>query len=240
MTKTRAAILTFAENRESFRFIELFSYLNKLFEISKVTLSWYLREMVQKHILFKLGRGIYTSKSVAVKEYEPHLRSEVLNVGSKIKKAFPLLTASIFDGQILSDFQHHLSSNNAIYIEVDRDAVEAVFHFLKKEGYKVYLNPDKDFVYNNIDLNANVLIVKPLISESPLIEYNGVKTPKLEKILVDILCDEDLDYLGGIEWHYILENALERYSVNRTNILRYASRRNAQKKVADAIKEIES
>lgn len=240
MTKTRAAILTFAENRDSFRFTDLFAYLNDLFKISKVTLSWYLREMVQNHILFKLGRGIYTSKSVAVKEYEPHLRSEALNLGSRIKKMFPLLTVSVFDGQIFSDFQHHLSLNNAIYIEVDRDAMEAVFHFLKKEGYTVYLNPDKDFVYENIDLDANVLIVKPLITESPLIEYNGVKTPKLEKILVDILCDEDLDYLRGIEWHYILENALGRYSVNRTNMLRYASRRNAKKEVADAIKDIES
>jgi hypothetical protein len=239
MTDTRAEILTFAENRDSFRFTELFTYLNELFEISKVTLSWYLREMVKNQILFKLGRGIYTIKSVAIKEYEPHLRSEALKVGSKIQKAFPLLTTSIFDGQNLSDFQHHLSSNNAIYIEVDREATEAVFHFLKKEGYTVYLNPDKDFVYDNVDLDANVLIVKPLITESPLIEYKGVKTPKLEKILVDIVCDDDLDYLHGIEWHYMLENALGRFSLNRTNMLRYASRRNAKDKVADAIKEIE-
>ena len=239
MTETRAAILTFAEKRDSFRFTELFVYLNELFEISKVTLSWYLREMVKNQILFKLGRGIYTSKSVAIKEYEPHLRSEALKVGSKIEKAFPLLTISIFDGQNLSDFQHHLSSNNAIYVEVDRDAMEAVFHFLKKEGYSVYLNPDKEFMYDNIELDADVLIVKPLITESPLIEYKGVKTPKLEKILVDIVCDGDLDYLQGIEWHYMLANALGRYSVNRTNMLRYASRRNVKEKVADAIKEIE-
>ena len=45
MTDTRAEILTFAETRDSFRFTELFTYLNELFEISIVTLSWYLREM---------------------------------------------------------------------------------------------------------------------------------------------------------------------------------------------------
>lgn len=55
MTETRTAILTFAENRDSFRFAELLSYLNGLFEISKVTLSWYLREMINDNIIFKLG-----------------------------------------------------------------------------------------------------------------------------------------------------------------------------------------
>lgn len=231
--------MTFAGNRDSFRFAELLTYLNGLFEISKVTLSWYLREMVNNNTLFKLGRGIYTSKAVSIKEYEPHLRPEVVKVGRKIEKAFPLITVSVFDGQNFSDFQHHMSSNNAIYVEVDRDATEAVFHFLKREGYKVYMNPDKDFVYDNIDLDSNVIIVKPLITESPLLEYKGVKTPRIEKLLVDIICDEDLDYLNGIEWHYMLENAFGRYSINRSNMLRYASRRNAKGKISEAINDFE-
>ena len=55
MTETRTAILTFAENRDSFRFAELLSYLNGLFEISKVTLSWYLREMVKTTLFSNLA-----------------------------------------------------------------------------------------------------------------------------------------------------------------------------------------
>ncbi|MBJ2197556.1 hypothetical protein [Barnesiella sp. CU968] len=57
MTETRTAILTFAENRDSFRFAELLSYLNGLFEISKVTLSWYLREMVKTTLFSNLAEA---------------------------------------------------------------------------------------------------------------------------------------------------------------------------------------
>ncbi|WP_280120138.1 DUF6577 family protein [Sangeribacter muris] len=58
-------------------------------------------------------------------------------------------------------------------MEVDRDAMESVFHTLKQEGYTAYLNPSKDFVYDNIDLAKEAVIVKPLISESPLVYFKG-------------------------------------------------------------------
>ncbi|WP_354022659.1 DUF6577 family protein, partial [Duncaniella muris] len=153
MTETRTAILMFAENRDSFRFAELLSYLNGLFEISKVTLSWYLREMINDNVIFKLGRGIYTAHKVQTAEYEPRLRDKAVKIGKIIARKFPFVSVCVLDGQVFADFQHHISSNNVIYMEVDRDAMESVFHTLKHEGYAAYLNPSKDFVYDNIDLS---------------------------------------------------------------------------------------
>ncbi|WP_304611710.1 DUF6577 family protein [Paramuribaculum intestinale] len=238
MTETRNAILTFAENRDSFRFAELLLYLNGLFEISKVTLSWYLREMVNDNIIFKLGRGIYTAHKVHTSEYTPRLRTKAVKVGKIIARKFPFVSVCVLDGQVFADFQHHISSNNVIYMEVDRDAMESVFHTLKQEGHTAYLNPSKDFVYENIDLSKEAVIVKPLISESPLLDFKGVKTPRLEKILVDIYCDDDLDYLHGNEWSRMFDNALSMYSVNRTAMLRYASRRNAKPAIEKAIENL--
>lgn len=238
MTETRTAILSYAENRETFRFSDLFLYLNKLFNISKVTLSWYLRDMVNANILFKLGRGIYTSRNVPTSEYLPRLSRQTIIIAKKIAKSFPFISISVWDGDVIADFQHHVSRNNVHYVEVDRSAMEAVFHHLKQNGYTVFLNPDKDFTYNNIDMQSNAFIVKPLISESPLVEYHGVKTPRLEKLLVDILCDEDMDYLHGNEWNHIFNNAHAMYSINRTTMLRYASRRNVQLQIETAIKNL--
>lgn len=240
MIETRAAILTYVENRESFQFADLYSYLNSIINISKVTLSWYLRDMVKENILFKLGRGIYTSRQQQTMCYTPRLRDKAIKIGKLIAPAFPFIKTSIFDGQVLADFQHHISSNNLIYIEVEREAMESVFHWLKGEGYSVYLNPNKDFVYDNIDISKDALIVKPLISESPLTEVRGIYTPRLEKILVDILCDDDMDYLHGSEWHYIFDHVINTYSVNRSTLLRYASRRNAKVKIAKALKNLKA
>ncbi len=238
MIETRAAIIAYAENRESFRFADLLSYLNGIINISKVTLSWYLREMVKGNILFKLGRGIYTSRRHQTQCYTPRLRNKALKIGKLIAGAFPFIKVSVFDGQVLADFQHHISSNNLIYVEVEREAMESVFHWLKGEGHTVYLNPGKDFVYENIDISRDAVIVKPLISESPLTEISGISTPKIEKILVDILCDDDMDYLHGSEWNYILNHVMSTYSVNRSTLLRYASRRNAKDKIGIALENL--
>ena len=238
MIETRTAILSYADGRESFRFADLFTYLNSLFEISKVTLSWYLREMVKESTLFKLGRGIYTARSVQTHEYTPRLSNKTIKVCKAISMTFPFITVSGFDGEVLADFQHHLSSNNLHYIEVDREAMESVFHFLKQEGHTAYLNPTKEFVYDNIDISKDAFVVKPLITESPVIEIQSVKTPRLEKILVDIYCDDDMDYLHGSEWTRIFDNAHTLYSVNRTTMLRYASRRNAKKSIEKAIENL--
>ena len=238
MTETRSAILTFAENRDSFRFAELLLYLNGLFKISKVTLSWYLRDMINDNIIFKLGRGIYTAHRVQTSEYTPRLRNKAVRIGNIVAQQFPFVLVSVLDGQVFADFQHHISSNNTVYVEVDRDAMGSVFHALKQEGYAVYLNPSKDFVYDNIDLSKEAVIVKPLISESPLVDLKGVRTPRLEKILVDVYCDDDLDYLHGNEWSRMFDNALSMYSVNRTAMLRYASRRNAKPAIEKAIENL--
>lgn len=238
MIETRTAILSYADGRESFRFADIFTHLNSLFEIRKVTLSWYLREMVKESALFKLGRGIYTAHNVQTHEYIPRLSNKTIKVCKAISMTFPFITVSGFDGEVLADLQHHLSSNNLHYIEVDRDAVESVFHFLKQEGHKAYLNPNKEFVYDNIDISKDAFIVKPLITESPMTEIHGVKTPRLEKILVDIYCDDDMDYLHGTEWSRIFDNAHAHYSVSRTTMLRYASRRNARAAIEKAIENL--
>lgn len=224
--------------RESFRFADLLAYLNTLFEISKVTLSWYLRQLVDDSKLYKLGRGIYTSQFKKQAPYKPVINKTALKIGKAIKDGYPLIEYSVFCGDVLATFQHHHSTNKSVYVEVERAAMDTIFHFLKKEGFHVYLNPSKDFVYDNINLAEENIIVKPLVSESPLMECNGINTPCIEKILVDIICDEDLDYLHGSEWFYIMRNALNLVAVNRTKMLRYASRRNAKDKIIKVLSEI--
>lgn len=238
MIETRTVILSYADGREYFRFADLFVYLNSLSEINKVTLSWHLREMVKESVLYKLGRGIYTVHNVQTHEYTPRLSNKTIKACKSISQAFPFISVSGFDGEVIADFQHHLSSNNLHYIEVDREAMESVFHFLKQKGHTAYLNPNKEFVYDNIDFSKDAFIVKPLITESPMTETQGIKAPRLEKILVDIYCDDDMDYLHGNEWNRIFDNAHALYSVNRTMMLRYASRRNAKAAIEKAIENL--
>lgn len=239
MFDTRTAILSYANGRNSFRFSDLLTHLNSLFAISKLNLSWYLREMVKRDVLFKLGRGIYTAHHTQSRKYEMTLEGKTVKAAKAIAKEFPFITVSAFDGSVFMDFQQHLTANNLHYIEVDKEVTESVFHYLKSSGYRAYLCPNKNFMYDNVDIYSDAFIVKPLISESPLIEVQGVMAPMLEKILVDILCDDDLHYLQGSEWYHIFHNAHTQYFVSRTTMLRYASRRHAKADIEKAIQQFE-
>jgi hypothetical protein len=60
----------------------------------------------------------------------------------------------------------------------------------------------------------------------------------LEKLLVDILKDTDFDYLHGIEYDYMLENAIDQYSISTSRLTRYARRRGIQDTIQNKIKNI--
>ena len=62
--------------------------------------------------------------------------------------------------------------------------------------------------------------------------------PRIEKILVDALGDNELFFAGGSEIYNIYEYAFERNNVNMSKLLRYASRRNRKDKVEHIINTI--
>ena len=96
------------------------------------------------------------------------------------------------------------------------------------EDKTVFLRPDKKVFYNYIDISKPGLIIKPLITGSPLQETHGVTVPTLEKLLVDIRSDADFDYMSGSESVRMLGNAASLYTINTTKLLRYAGRRHCR------------
>lgn len=60
-------------------------------------------------------------------------------------------------------------------------------------------------------------------------EIHGIKTSRLKKILVDIYCDDDMDYLHGNEWCRIFDNAHALYSINRTMMQRMTLKNNRKR-----------
>lgn len=232
--------MAYGGNRDTFRFAELYAYLSEQLEIKKTALSWHLEAMMKDGIVAKVGRGIYKilpANCRPKQAYQPETSLKAKNVYKEIRAAFPYIDVSVFCGDFLARLQHHISTNHAIYVEVSRDATEPVFHHLKGMGLPAYHRPDAEFVYENIDLREECFIVKPLVSESPLMEADGVATPRLEKILVDVFCDSDLSYLQGAEAFRIVANAVSLFDVNRSTLMRYASRRNVKGIIETAVNQ---
>ena len=113
-----------------------------------------------------------------------------------------------------------------------------MFHFVQDLHERSFLSPKEDIMSDYIRLDKKAFIIKPLVSESPLQEVNGMKVPSLEKLLVDIQCDKDFFYLQGQEGLYMMRNALAHYNVNVDMLLRYASRRNIRVQIKQCLQEI--
>lgn len=226
---TADMILDFAGNRNCFTLCELADYVRGWKNISDSGILWHLKKLIKQNRLARISRGLY-GKNIE-NEFVPSLSAEMKKLYKKVVKAFPLIDIVIYSGNDITSLQHHISANNAIYVEVTKEATEAVFHYLSDRKVRVYHKPSVGFMNDYVDLGVKSVIVKPLTTESPVKGVDGICMPTLEKILVDINADSDFYYLQDNETFYIMENARSLYSVNTPKLLRYASRRGIKEKM---------
>ena len=87
---------------------------------------------------------------------------------------------------------------------------------------------------------SNAIVVRRLIGQSPLTVVDGCVVPRIEKILVDLVGDNELLFASGAETYNIYEFARERINLNMSKLLRYASRRNRKDKIEGIINSIDN
>lgn len=229
-------ILDYADSRSRFTLSELTAYIRGREDISDSGILWHIKKLISQNRLSRLARGLYGHN--IKKAFEPALTDEMRRLYDDIVKAFPLIDVVVYSGKDISMLQHHMSANNAIYLEVTKEAALAVFHYLIANKYKVFHKPSKALMTDYVDLNESLVIVKPLTTEAPVMRVDGIPVAMLEKILVDINTDSDFFYLQGIETSYIIENAKDLYNINVPKMLRYASRRGIRKHMQSLLNDI--
>ena len=236
MTGVSNNIIAYAENRPQFSVDDLISSVAK--GIERNTLSWHLSNLCKLGKLRRIGRGLYSTQIKTA--YHVKASKKVRSLYHSLHKDFPFADFCLYDGSLLTPLLHDLSPNSTIYIETNRDVTESVFNRLsQKYQGRLFLAPTKEMTSKYIDLSQENIIIKPLITESPLTEDNGVPMPTLEKMLVDTRVDADFFYLHGYENMEMLRTAISQYDVNRTRLLRYADRRNEKENIIKDLKEIQ-
>lgn len=231
---TSDMILNFANRHDTFTLCELANYVRSHEDISDSGILWHIKKLIKQNKLSRLTRGLYGS--FIKREFTPTLTNELKELYGDLASKFPLIDIVVCSGQDITALQHHISANNALYAEVTKEASEAVFHYLIDKKIKAFHKPDSDFMCDYVDLAEQCVIVKPLVTESPVRKIDGICTPTLEKLLVDINVDADFYYIQGIEASYIMENAKSLYQLNIPKMLRYASRRGVKEKLQSYLK----
>ena len=106
-----------------------------------------------------------------------------------------------------------------LIVEVPKSLCDAVRTALKQRFQDVALIRN---AYPMMEDLHDFILVKPLISESPVFQNDGVSVPDLEKLLVDYDADKEYATLTDQDIQREFQRAFELYSVNTSRLLRYA------------------
>lgn len=197
------------------------------------TINMYLSKLKKEGIIKAPSRGIYQKDSNI--PFQPIISNNLKRVFNKVKSEFPYINFCIWDTVWLNDFMRHQPFKHYVVIEVEKDASEPVFTFLTEIYKNVFFNPDEEIFDRYIHNQDKVLIVKNMVSESPLIEKDKINIPAFEKLLVDMLIDTTLFSAQQNEKEFIMRSVMQKYSLNELKMRRYAVRRNREEEIEKLI-----
>jgi len=206
-------------------------------DIKKTTVNWRIYELVQKGILRRIGRGKFVIGSSV--HYQPEIVSFEKEIKDIIQDYFPFIHYCVWHTSKLNEFLHHQTSFQCIVLEVEKEALDSVYHVVKDQFGRTYKKPAREFVEDVLASQTDSIVIKTLISEAPLQKVQDVPTSSLEKILVDVYCDKNLFYfVQGSELVHIYRNSFDKYTINQSKLLRYAARRERKLEIDEFIKSI--
>ncbi len=205
--------------------------------IPKSTLRWRIYKLLNEGVLKRIGRGRYEFGTEVI--YQPDTPKSVKAIYDKIKQNFPYANICGWHTNYLNEFTIHQPGKHSIIIEAEKDTAESIFNFVKEQYKEAFLNPTKDVYHRYISGKKESIVILNLISEAPTHQTDGINTPTIEKILVDIFADNNIfSTFQGNEMRNIFIIAMEKYTVNMSTLKRYAYRRGKKEELEQYLKKL--
>jgi hypothetical protein len=217
----------------SFTRMELFEFLQDIYPgMKETTFRWRIYDLKRNQIIYAMDKNRFTLNDKPL--FQPVLENRQRDIYQRIHREFPGIKVCIWSTKWIHEFMLHQPGKFFTVLEVEKGAEEIVFHFLQDNKIRnVYLIPSVEILDNYVNQNPDSVVIKSLVTKAPLKEFEHIVIPQLEKILVDLLADPGLFQMFlGSELIFIYNSAFERYHVNTTWMLNYASRRQKKEDLA--------
>ena len=220
MTTTEVILNYAAKRRRTFLRKDLLADIaSQLPDIKMRAVDLQLSRLIASGVILRKERGIYMLAENVLPEYVYRPSEDEKNLFQQLKQKFPLLDFCIWCPQTLASFMINLPIIDYILVDVEKASLEEC---------------------NRYPFCTNAVVVRQLIGQSPLTIAEGCVVPRIEKILVDLVGDNELLFASDEETYNIYEFVRERNNVNMSKLLRYASRRNRKDKVEEIINSIDN
>lgn len=205
-------------------------------DIPERSIDTAIRYLIKSNTLKRTGFGVMEvieGKSI----YIPHVSDDIQRIFNAVSGEYPYSRFCLWQANTLSSFMQHIPDIDIIILETDKVSSEAVYGDLESLELKrtLLLNPTS----RECEIYAagkECLIVRDLVTESPMFEVEGIPMASLEKILVDAQVLPELEFARGSELYTIYETASDMYRINKSSMLRYASRRGRKEETDILIK----
>lgn len=201
--------------------------------VKETQLRYHIGKMLKRKSIMRVGRNLY------IKADEAKLKRQYRNVYSStaekiiefMKTKFPLMDYRIWELSWLNEFLNHQLGNNLIFLEIEKNGCEVVFHSLREilQSTSVLLMPATEqlLLYREHDS----VIINRLITEAPK-GKPYVHNVLLEKIIVDLFANKILFHiLSPADFPDAVSEMFRKYIINQTSMFRYAKRRNKAREI---------
>ena len=214
------------KGRETFSREELYDFYRQYEpDLKETTFRWRIFDLKNKQLINTISRKLFTLSYKPV--FKPTIEDTERKIFSKIDNQFPTLKFCIWPTIIVHEFMLHIPGKYISILEVEKDAIEPVYRFLKDQDFRnVFIEPKEKEIERYIFETETAIVLQPLISKSPIQKIDTVATTTLEKLIVDLYCDKNLfAAFQGSEYVHIINNAFKKYSIDFTKLFQYAKRR---------------
>jgi len=199
------------------------------------TVRWRIHSLVQHGLLQQIGRGEYRFGEACL--FVPTIYPLTERLSRLMRREFPYAAFCQWDMAMANSFSHYMINYQVYFLDVEYDVLETVYHMVKERRSKTILYSKIDDSLSGYD---KYVVVRPLVTGSPLQMVDGTPMATLEKILVDLACEKMFRPYQDGEITEIFSNAFSAYTVNISKMLRYAGRRGRRQQIQDILNEIKS
>jgi hypothetical protein len=192
-------------------------------DLNESTFRWRVYYLRTNRIITLISQDLFTLN------YKPDFKpdvSDVEKIAIKAVKQFSTMKYCIWSTQAINEFSLHIPGKFMTILEVEKDAIEPLYEYLKTQNYNVYIQPEEKEIQRYIFKSEQPIILQSLVSKTPIQKVGKVFTLTPEKLIVDLFCDKNLYFaFQGTELVHIINNIYQRYSINFTTLFHYARRR---------------
>lgn len=209
-------------------------------ELNEHTFKSRIYRLKHGKVITQLDSNTYTLSSK--RDYQAWIDTDLGNLVNLVTVIMLDQPYCVWNSDWVNEFSRHQVIKNFYIVEASKEELTSLFYRLKDKGLEnVFLNPEPNVLDLYARDNEVPIVLKPLISRSPVMEdryeSKSVFVPTLEKILVDLFTDTDIFYfVQGAELRRIFEHAIEKYAINFTRLFAYARRRNKSEELDNYLK----